>query len=134
MESLAFITLGLTPGASQSEVKKAYRKLALKLHPDKSSHSNLASDALFRRVQEAYECAMKQSGQQHCEAADDEMPEPACQAENGGTCEFTEETASPEKKIEEAYLVLRDLVKKAMKEVENMQVGLNKSLWEMPVL
>jgi len=45
--------LGLKKGASQSEIKKAFRKLALELHPDK----NKAPDATekFREVAEAYE-------------------------------------------------------------------------------
>lgn len=46
--------MGIPTDASLDEVKKAYRNLALKLHPDKNPNS---SEALhqFRSVQEAYE-------------------------------------------------------------------------------
>ncbi len=45
--------LGITKAASDKDVKKAFRKLALKYHPDKSSEPG-AQDK-FREIAEAYE-------------------------------------------------------------------------------
>ncbi len=46
-----YATLGVEPGASPEEVKKAYRKRALETHPDR----NDGNDEKFKEVQEAYE-------------------------------------------------------------------------------
>jgi molecular chaperone DnaJ len=46
--------LEVTPVASPSDIKKAFRRLALKYHPDKNDGDHLAA-ALFREAQEAYE-------------------------------------------------------------------------------
>ncbi|MDB6085679.1 MAG: cytochrome biosis protein [Gammaproteobacteria bacterium] len=46
-------TLGVSRGADADEVKKAYRKLARKYHPDVSKEKN--AEAKFKEVQEAYE-------------------------------------------------------------------------------
>lgn len=45
--------LGLTKTASESEIKKAYRKLALKYHPDKTAGDKVAEEK-FKEVSEAY--------------------------------------------------------------------------------
>lgn len=45
--------LGLRRDASHSEIKKAYRKLALKYHPDKNPDDKSAEDK-FKEVSEAY--------------------------------------------------------------------------------
>ena len=45
--------LGLRSDASDAEIKRAYRELALKLHPDVSPGT--ASTALFKQITEAYE-------------------------------------------------------------------------------
>ena len=45
--------LGVKPSASAEEIKKSYRKLALKFHPDKNSGDSLA-EAAFREITEAY--------------------------------------------------------------------------------
>jgi curved DNA-binding protein len=45
--------LGLTRSADADEVKRAYRKLARKFHPDVSKERN--AEAKFKEVQEAYE-------------------------------------------------------------------------------
>jgi molecular chaperone DnaJ len=46
--------LGVTRNASDSEIKKAYRKLAMKYHPDKHQGDKV-SEEKFKEVTEAYE-------------------------------------------------------------------------------
>lgn len=46
--------LGVNRDASEDEIKKAYRKLAMKYHPDRNPDSKEAEDK-FKQVKEAYE-------------------------------------------------------------------------------
>ena len=47
--------LGLEKGASDKQIKKAFRKLALKYHPDKNPDVDTSKQ--FREIAEAYEVA-----------------------------------------------------------------------------
>lgn len=46
--------LGLARGATEADIKKAYRKLAMKHHPDRNA-GNAASEEQFKAVNQAYE-------------------------------------------------------------------------------
>ena len=48
-----YTTIGVARDASQDEIKRAYRKLARKYHPDVSKEAN--AEDRFKEVQEAYE-------------------------------------------------------------------------------
>ncbi len=47
-------TLGVSKNASQDDIKKAYRKLAVKYHPDKNQGDKQAEER-FKEISEAYE-------------------------------------------------------------------------------
>jgi len=47
-------TLGVAKNASEEEIKKSYRKLAMKYHPDRNPDSK-ESEEKFKEVKEAYE-------------------------------------------------------------------------------
>ena len=54
--------LGISPSASDDEVKKAYRELSRKYHPDSYANNPLSdlAEEKFKEVQEAYDQIMKQ--------------------------------------------------------------------------
>ena len=49
-----YAALGLEKGASEEEIKKAFRKLAIKYHPDKNQGNKEAEDK-FKEINEAYQ-------------------------------------------------------------------------------
>lgn len=58
IESLSqklYKTLGVRKDASEDEIKKAYRKLAKKYHPDKNPDKKEESEKKFHKITEAYE-------------------------------------------------------------------------------
>jgi hypothetical protein len=54
-----YATLGLPYGASMEEIKKAYKKLALKHHPDKNPNNKAAAEEKFKEISNAKEALEK---------------------------------------------------------------------------
>lgn len=55
----SYLLLGLREGASQEEIKVAYRKLAKQYHPDRTQGDEFLTD-MFRRIQQAYETLIRE--------------------------------------------------------------------------
>ena len=66
--------LGLKPGASQEEIKKSFRTLALKYHPDKNKGSE-ESKQKFMKIVEAYEVLSDEQARQKYEGSSSSRPE-----------------------------------------------------------
>jgi hypothetical protein len=61
MRADSLATLGLRHGADESAIKEAYRKMALRYHPDVNASAEAA--ALFRAATEAYEQLLENGGE-----------------------------------------------------------------------
>ena len=49
-----YAILGIKKDATEAEIKKAYRKLALKWHPDKNPNNREEAEEKFKKINEAY--------------------------------------------------------------------------------
>ena len=49
-----YAILGVKKDATEAEIKKAYRKLALKWHPDKNPNNREEAEEKFKKINEAY--------------------------------------------------------------------------------
>lgn len=47
--------LGVNKNASETEIKKSYRKMAMKYHPDRNKEKPEAAEKKFKQIKEAYE-------------------------------------------------------------------------------
>jgi curved DNA-binding protein CbpA len=59
MNADPYEVLNVSPGASEEEIKAAYRKLAKKYHPDLNGGSS-AAEVKMREINEAYTLLIKQ--------------------------------------------------------------------------
>ena len=50
--------LKVPKNATDDELKKAYRKLAMKWHPDKNQDKKEVAEAKFKQISEAYEVSL----------------------------------------------------------------------------
>ncbi|KAJ7296648.1 hypothetical protein O6H91_07G106200 [Diphasiastrum complanatum] len=62
-----FATLGVNPGTSKQDIKSAYRRLALRYHPDVCKGDHCAPK--FKQIQMAYEGAMLITAASQCGSA-----------------------------------------------------------------
>ncbi len=64
MKKNPYKVLGVKEGASYDEIKRAYRELAKKYHPDRYQNNPLSdlADEKMREINEAYESLMKNAG------------------------------------------------------------------------
>ncbi|KAM3282276.1 dnaJ subfamily B member 4 [Capsicum chacoense] len=74
--------LNVVKTATEDDLKKAYRKLAMKWHPDKNPNNKKEAEAQFKQISEAYEILSdpdkRQIYDQYGEEGLKEMPSPGC--------------------------------------------------------
>ena len=65
--------LGIAPGATDEEIKRAYRNLSRKYHPDANVNNpdRAQAEEKFKEVQMAYDQIMKQKQQEEFQKIDE---------------------------------------------------------------
>ena len=69
--------LGVDRSASADDVKKAYRKLAMKYHPDRNQ-GDAEAETLFKEAAQAYEVLSDHSKRQRYDRFGSGLVEPVC--------------------------------------------------------
>lgn len=53
-----YTILKVDKSATEDDLKKSYRRLAMKWHPDKNPNSKTEAEAKFKQISEAYEASV----------------------------------------------------------------------------
>lgn len=103
--------LGLPVNANKQEIKKAYRKLAFKYHPDKNNDSG--SESKFLEISEAYEMLMSpkrkkldgKSGAEHQKQREEEIKKARARAKENLRKRYNDLKKQEEKEQSKQYLI-----------------------------
>lgn len=76
--------LGIAKSASEADIKKAYRKLAIKWHPDKNPNDQEAAAEKFKEIGEAYEVLSDKKKRQQYDQFGFDGPPPTPDFDMGG--------------------------------------------------
>jgi molecular chaperone DnaJ len=87
LEKDYYQTLGVDPGASGSDIKKAYRKLAQRFHPDNNPGDG-AAEAKFKDIGEAYETLSDPENRKQYAAARDAVQRGTFTGGPGGGAQY----------------------------------------------
>lgn len=78
-----YTMLGVSRAASQSDIRKAYRKLALKWHPDRNA-GDRSAESRFKEISAAYEVLSDASKRAKYDSLRATAPRPAAPLQPGG--------------------------------------------------
>lgn len=114
--------LGVHKEATQDEIKKAYRKLSLKFHPDKNDGDPFLEE-MFKKINEAYEVLSDSSKR---EAFDFKLQQSAMHHTKANSRSYSSKKRNPQPKVNDEKLnSLYEIYSKKEKEVKLNQIALS---------